>query len=162
MSLSWFKTQLPVIEEAQQHDLPELANIHSACFTHGWGTAELASLYGQIGVFFLAAWVGSTPQRRELVGFLAIRSVAGEAEVLTIAVHPRHRGRGIARKLMHDGIFRLYSERAEVLFLEVDEANTAAVTLYKKLGFKQVGVRKGYYSASEGSGTALVMRCELR
>lgn len=52
---------------------------------------------------------------------------------------------------------------AETMFLEVDNANTSAVGLYRKLGFKTVAERKAYYTARDGSkSTALVMRRDFR
>lgn len=63
---------------------------------------------------------------------------------------------------MEASLFRLYAERCSHLFLEVDAANEAALLLYRGLGFKEVGKRKGYYSESGGDGTALVMRIDLR
>lgn len=161
MSLWWSTQQEPVVEKVEKDELPALAKIHADCFAQNWGTAELTSMYEQKGVFFLAARVSGTLGKKIDLGFGVIRSVAGEAEVLTIAVSPKHQGRGVGRKLMNAAMFQLYSDRAEMLFLEVDDANTAAVALYKKLGFKQVGERKSYYAESEGSGTALVMRCDL-
>ena len=64
---------------------------------------------------------------------------------------------------MEEAIRRLYREGVAACFLEVDEANAAAVRLYRSLGFEVVGERKGYYQASQaGEGTALVMRVQLR
>ena len=52
---------------------------------------------------------------------------------------------------------------AETMFLEVDEGNNAALGLYRKLGFRKVAERKGYYAAGDGQkSTALVMRLDLR
>ncbi|MDD7909671.1 MULTISPECIES: ribosomal protein S18-alanine N-acetyltransferase [Pseudovibrio] len=162
MSLEWFKAPPPIIRKTTLQDLRSLADIHAQCFQPGWGRAELASLYEQKGVVFFTATPSGAFERRDPIGFLALRIVADEAEVLTIAVSPKYQGKGVGRKLMEDGLFHLYSERVEMLFLEVDDTNVSAVSLYKKLGFRQVGERKGYYSNSEGSGTALVMRCDLR
>lgn len=159
--MSWWTTaKLPVIEQAEKGELSNLARLHAECFKQNWGTAELTAMYEQKGVFVLTARTSGATGKADL-GFVVIRSVAGEAEVLTIAVSPKQQNKGIGRKLMEAAIFRLYSDRTEVLFLEVDDANHSALNLYKKLGFKQVGERKAYYASSEGGGTALVMRCDL-
>jgi ribosomal-protein-alanine N-acetyltransferase len=92
-----------------------------------------------------------------------VRTAADEAEVLTVAVRPGHRGRGYGRALMEEALRRLYRERIAACFLEVDEGNVAALALYKRLGFSEVGKRQGYYpSSGDGPGTALVMRLQLR
>ncbi|MTI17905.1 ribosomal-protein-alanine N-acetyltransferase [Rhodobacteraceae bacterium RKSG542] len=161
MITGWLKKSPFIVERAEEAELPLLANVHAECFAHEWGTSELSKMFEQrTNVFFVARYTGALSSR-DPIGFLILRSVAGEAEVLTIAVSPKSRGRGVGRALMETGIFHLYSERVESLFLEVDEDNTSAVSLYKSLGFTKVGERKSYYSASEGAGTALVMRCDL-
>ncbi|MEE4014103.1 ribosomal protein S18-alanine N-acetyltransferase [Roseibium sp. FZY0029] len=161
MSFWWFWTQPPVIEEALDEDLPKIADIHALSFKHKWNTDELARMKAHEGTLFLVARRASPYGTRAPLGFLIVRTAADEAEVITIAVHPRQRGRGIGKKLMEAGLFRLYGERCKHLFLEVDAANEPALLLYRALGFKEVGSRKGYYSDSGGDGTALVMRVDL-
>jgi len=162
MSFWWFWTQPPVVEEALDEDLPKIADIHAGSFKNKWNAEDLARMKAQEGTTILVARRASPYGTRAPLGFLILRKVADEAEVITIAVHPRQRGRGIGKKLMEAGLFRLYGERCSHLFLEVDAANEAALLLYRGLGFKEVGQRKGYYSAGEGDGTALVMRIDLR
>lgn len=162
MSFWWFLTAPPVVEAALDEDFAKLAAIHAQSFAHSWSTDELERLHRQAGVSIRVMRRASPLGTRNPLGFLIIRTVADEAEVLTIAVHPRYRGRGIGKKLMQSGLFDLYGERCASLFLEVDAANEPAVRLYKSLGFQQVGERKGYYRAGEGDGTALVMRADLR
>ncbi len=162
MSFWWFWTQPPVIEEALDEDLPKIADIHAQCFSHKWNSQEFARMKAQAGTIVMVARRASPYGTRAPLGFLVLRVAADEAEVITVAVHPRQRGRGIGKKLMEAGLFRLYADRCKHLFLEVDAANEAALLLYRSLGFKEVGKRKGYYSDSGGDGTALVMRTDLR
>ncbi|WP_422374266.1 ribosomal protein S18-alanine N-acetyltransferase [Roseibium sp.] len=162
MSFWWFWTQPPVIEEALDEDLPKVAEIHDASFRHNWNIEEFARMKAQSGTTILVARRASPYGTRAPLGFLILRTAADEAEVITIAVHPRQRGRGIGKQLMEAGLFRLYGERCKSLFLEVDAANESALLLYRGLGFKEVGQRKGYYGDSGGDGTALVMRVDLR
>lgn len=161
MSFWWFWHQPPVVEEALDEDLPKLAEIHAVCFSHAWAADELARMKAQDGTVFLVARRSSPYGTRAPLGFLIVRTAADEAEVITVAVHPRQRGRGIGKRLMEAGLFRLYGDRCKSLFLEVDSANEPALLLYRSLGFRQVGQRKGYYSDSGGDGTALVMRVDL-
>lgn len=162
MSFWWFWSAPPVVEPALDEDLPRLAEIHARSFSHPWDADELARLRGQRGASVLLARRTSPYGTRTPLGLLILRMAADEAEVLTLAVDPRHRGRGIGKRLMQEGMFRLYGDRCKSLFLEVDAANEAALLLYRSLGFQQVGERKGYYRASEAEGTALVMRVDLR
>ena len=161
MSFWWFWTKPPVVDDAQDEDLQKLADIHAASFASKWSAADLARMKMQKGTIILLARRSSPYGSQHPLGFLILRVAADEAEVLTIAVHPRQRGRGIGKKLMEAGLFRLYAERCKSLFLEVDASNEAAVLLYRSLGFQEVGQRKGYYSGSDGDGTALVMRVDV-
>ncbi|MXN66806.1 ribosomal protein S18-alanine N-acetyltransferase [Stappia sp. GBMRC 2046] len=161
MTFWWFWNQPPVVEEATVEDLDRLSEIHDMSFRQTWHTEELAALRAQAGVTILIARRASPYGTRKALGFVILRTAADEAEILTIAVDPAARGRGIARQLMRAALSRLYADRVKSIFLEVDAANEGAIALYKSLGMRQVGTRRGYYSASEGDGSALVMRLDL-
>ena len=83
---------------------------------------------------------------RDRSGFVLARLVAGEAEILTVAVARSHRRLGLGWLLMDAVLRDLHTRRADALFLEVDESNTPAITLYRRLGFRQVGRRPDYYA----------------
>jgi ribosomal-protein-alanine N-acetyltransferase len=152
-----------ILDEVGPTDADALVAIHGDAFARSWGADDFAALISEQTVFALALRRQRFFGRRRLVGFALVRSVAGEGEILTVAVAPSERGRGFGRLLMEDAIRRLYREGVAACFLEVDEANAAAVRLYRSLGFEVVGERKGYYQASDaGEGTALVMRVQLR
>ncbi|NVK35948.1 MAG: ribosomal protein S18-alanine N-acetyltransferase [Rhodobacteraceae bacterium] len=159
----WPKTKaVPfVVEEVQSSDFETLAEIHARSFEHGWDEIELERLTAQEGVFVLIIRQPNGAGKRLPVGFIMIRAVLDEAEILTIAVDPQVRGQGLAGKLLHQAMFRLYGDRCKELFLEVDASNDAAMKLYKSHGFRKVGERKGYYGSGDGDGTALVLRADL-
>ena len=95
-------------------------------------------------------------------GFVLARLAADEAEILTIAVQPSARGRGVGRALLLANFRQAANAGARTLFLEVDEDNRAALALYKRLGFVRVGERVGYYRKKDGGRTtAVVMRRAL-
>ena len=100
--------------------------------------------------------------RRRMAGFALIRIAADEAELLTIAVDPKWRGKGVGRALMDAAFADLMLSPARRMFLEVDEQNVPAIRLYKRLGFEAISTRKGYYPRPDGSAaTALVMARDL-
>src|SRR5262249_54803806 len=89
----------------------------------------------------------------EVLGFLVTReTVPGESEILNLAVHPSHRRRGIAKRLMQNAL----TSAQGMWFLEVRESNEGALRLYESLGFEQAGRRENYYSNPPES--AIVMR----
>jgi [ribosomal protein S18]-alanine N-acetyltransferase len=127
-----------------------LATLHHAAFTtpRPWSEAEIAGLMQGAGVFCL----GDTR------GFVMGRAIAGEAEVLTLAVAPDHRRQGVARGLMQAFAAHALQASAETAFLEVAADNVAAIALYLSLGYTQAGRRKGYFETPAGSRIdALVM-----
>jgi ribosomal-protein-alanine N-acetyltransferase len=84
----------------------------------------------------------------------------GEAHILNISVHPEEQGQGIGRKMMENLIEKAKWE-AETMFLEVRPSNPGAIALYQKLGFNEVGLRKGYYPAEHGREDAIMLALEL-
>ncbi len=90
----------------------------------------------------------------EVVGFAVYRIVAGEGELLNLAVDARWRKRGVATALLK----RMMTE-AELWHLEVRESNEKAIAVYERFGFERVGERRGYYRDGE---TALLYSCFSR
>jgi ribosomal-protein-alanine N-acetyltransferase len=161
--LAWAFPPPPiVIEPARPEDLGPLAEIHGRAFAHEWSETELAALVADPSVICLVAKRGNAFGTKRPFGFLLLRFAADEAEVLTIAVDPTRCGRGYGHMLMMAGIERLIRRDVAHLFLEVDEGNAPAVRLYQKIGFIEVGKRKGYYATANGRSTALVMRLDLK
>ena len=128
-------------------DLSPLAALHAACFADGWSTGAIAALLATPGAYAF----------RSQDGFILARCAGGEAEILTLAVAPQARGRGLGRALLEAAIGRASEQAAQAMFLEVGADNPYALALYAGLGFAKVGTRKNYY----GSGDALVLRLPL-
>ncbi|PSJ58070.1 ribosomal protein S18-alanine N-acetyltransferase [Kumtagia ephedrae] len=143
-------------------DLAALAAIHREDFARPWSEEEFHGLLTQDTVFgFTVREVGHGQEAP--AGFVLARLVAGEGEILTVAVARASRRQGLGWQLMDAVLRDLHARRAEALFLEVDESNAAALALYRRLGFLQVGRRANYYANARGpAGGALVMRRDLR
>jgi [ribosomal protein S18]-alanine N-acetyltransferase len=143
----------PQIAEISARDAAALAAIHAASFRRGWSEEEFARLIADRAVLGDRAAVGRT-----LTGFIISRLTVDEAEILSVAIAPSHRGRGLARPLLQQHMRRLAGVGARTVFLEVGEGNVPAERLYRRAGFYEVGRRAGYY---DGGGTALVLRRDL-
>jgi ribosomal-protein-alanine acetyltransferase len=81
-----------------------------------------------------------------ILGFAMYRVVAGEGELLNLAVDSSARRTGVARALLQEMM-----QQAEIWHLEVRESNLAAIALYDSLGYQKVGRRSGYYSDGEAA-----------
>ena len=90
-------------------------------------------------------------------GFALGRAVAGEAELITIAVDPSARRRGLGRALLAAFEARARVLAAETAFLEVAEDNAAALGLYRATGWTETGRRSGYYKRTTGPVDAVTM-----
>jgi ribosomal-protein-alanine N-acetyltransferase len=146
------------IEPGQARDAGELARIHATGFYRGWPEGEFASFLSEPGT---PVYIACDAKRR-IAGFAVIRIAADEAELLTIAVDPKWRGKRIGQALLRAAFDDLLLSPARRMFLEVSEDNQAAIRLYQGQGFKTVSQRKGYYPKPDGSAaTALVMARDL-
>ncbi|HWQ85473.1 GNAT family N-acetyltransferase [Brevundimonas sp.] len=118
-----------------------LAALHAGAFDAPWDAAAFETLLGQAGVF-----LAETPD-----GFILMRTVADEAEILTLAVRPAARRRGVGAELVARGVAGAAARGAARVFLEVAEDNAAARALYARAGFVEAGRRPRYYARADGS-----------
>ena len=138
------------------HDTAVCSALHRACFENGWTVAMMDGVFALPALTALLAFEDDVP-----AGMMLYTRVADEAEIVTICVHENYRGRGMAADLMNDAFSRLRTEKARAFFLEVAVDNTAALALYRRFGFEQTGVRKGYYRRKNGVVDALTMRAAI-
>jgi [ribosomal protein S18]-alanine N-acetyltransferase len=152
-----FARSEPVLSEAGPRDAHAIAALHGASFHRGWSDGEIERLLIDANVLAHRAMMG-----RSLAGFILSRLVAGEAEILSVAVAPARRGKGLSRSLLDLHLRRLAGLGAHTVFLEVGEDNAPARQLYGRAGFREVGRRESYYQDQPGKSTAaLVLRRDL-
>jgi ribosomal-protein-alanine N-acetyltransferase len=151
-----FARRKPTISEAQPSDAASLAALHAASFHRGWSEDEFERLLIDRAVVTHRIMLG-----RSLAGFIMSRIIAGEAEILSIAVASARRGKGLAGQLLSQHLRQLAMLGTRKVFLEVNEDNAPARRLYRRAGFEAVGRREGYYPAAGRSAAALVLRCQL-
>lgn len=137
-----------------------LSALHTTSFSKPWNSSAFTTLLQQPGV---KGWIYENPTPS---GFILVRAVAEEAEILTFAVSPKDRRREIGKLLLNTACSTLREAGISFLFLEVSTENLAALALYRKLGFAQVGKRAAYYDEDTGGGAqtssdAIVMRLDI-
>jgi ribosomal-protein-alanine N-acetyltransferase len=146
-----------VLSEAAGRDAAAIAALHAASFRRGWSQQEIEELLLDRHVVVHHATASG-----KLLGFVMSRLVENEAEILSVAVAARQRGRGLAGKLLTLHLRRLAGLGARAVFLEVDEHNKAAIRLYDRAGFREVSRRPNYYPGAGGKvEAALVLRRDL-
>jgi [ribosomal protein S18]-alanine N-acetyltransferase len=143
----------PSYSEARPVDAAAIAALHEASFQRGWSEDEVYRLLIEKNVVAHRVMSGRT-----MIGFILSRLATGEAEILSIAIAPRQRGRAFARPLLDLNLRRLAGLGARTVFLEVDENNRPARALYRRAGFADVGRRNSYY---QSGAAALVLRRDL-
>ena len=128
-----------------------LAAIHAAAFPprEAWGEDAIALQLALPGAFGLVDERG---------GMLLGRVAADEAEVLTLAVAPSVRRQGLATALLRAARAQVSACGGHAMFLEVAAGNAAALALYRREGFVEVGRRRRYYA---DASDALVLRADL-
>jgi ribosomal-protein-alanine N-acetyltransferase len=141
-----------MIRSAVQGDAAGIAVVEAAGASGPWPEAEIRRTLDQVTSQALVAEVDGT-----IVGHILGRLVGGEAEVLTIAVMPGHRRRGIGGRLLRTCLAHWKQASAEAAFLEVRADNGGAIAMYAAAGWRPNGTRPGYYR----DGTdALCMRLD--
>lgn len=139
----------------QADDAEEVAELETLCFSTPWTADQFKQALEQ-DTFYLwgiradeAAQDASCQdigmEKKNILAYLAVYCVAGELEVLNIAVHPKRRRHGLGRLLLGTVLQKSIAMGIERALLEVRRTNTPAIGLYEALGFEALGIRTHYY-----------------
>ncbi len=143
-----------MIVKMDEHHVRQIAELEKICFNDPWSENSIASeLNNKLSLWYVAV------EEEQVVGYVGSQTVLGETDMMNIAVHPDYRKHGIATELIETLIQGLIERNSHSLMLEVRDSNEAAKTLYQKLGFDEVGVRKNYYRNPREN--ALILRKEF-
>jgi [ribosomal protein S18]-alanine N-acetyltransferase len=134
-----------------------LAVLHRACFPDDpWEAGALSRIMALSGGFGWLAWEEDEP-----AGFILIRDLGNECEILSFGVTPRWRRLGVGKTLLQTAIDEAGHRRLPSIVLEVAVDNDPAIELYNAVGFGVVGRRARYYWRPDGRADALVLRLAL-
>ncbi|ATP11862.1 ribosomal-protein-alanine acetyltransferase [Bartonella henselae] len=137
-------------------DSVPLYQIHQHCFVPAWEKKTFDHFLTDQSIFGYKASLIGRPD--EILGFCLCRLILDEAEIITIAVHPHCRRQGIGTLLIDSTLRHLHHERALKLFLEVEETNLSALSLYKGFEFQKIAKRFAYYQSKNSRTDAIIMQ----
>jgi len=120
--------------------IPEIAELERRCFSQPWTVAALTEELSNPQARFLAAVQGG------VIGYIGVQEICGEAYITNVAVAEESRRMGVADALLKSAEDGAAKRGCAFITLEVRAGNHAAISLYKKRGYEQTGVRKRFYS----------------
>lgn len=136
---------------------PAIAELHKLSFDEAWSVftvRQVLAMPGAFGILAVADGFQGSTEDGGLLGFALGRSAGGECELLSLAVAPAERSRGIGTALLSAALERARRDGVGRMFLEVAEDNAVAQHLYQRYGFRPVGRRPRYYRRPRGEAMA--------
>jgi len=147
-----------VLRPMRRDDLRAVLEIEKRVFPRPWSRALFDRELRNPRARMVVAVPAAEEEEPAVLGYSSSWVVADEAHLLNLAVHPRYQGAGIGRCLLEAVIDDSRQRGARVVFLEVRAGNIVARRLYRRLGFRDLGVRRGYYGPGQD---AIVMELRL-
>jgi ribosomal-protein-alanine N-acetyltransferase len=144
-----------VLRPMRRADLKTVIAIEQSAYEFPWEPLTFRDCFN-VGY---NCWIGEKAGQILAYGICSVG--AGESHVLNLCVAPQIQGQGFGRIMLEKLMEVARQHRAESMFLEVRPSNHAAIRLYHKMGFNEIGTRKDYYPTRKGREDALVMACVL-
>lgn len=144
------------ITDASAEYVSQICEIENAAFSDPWSYSSILSAVNDPLCRFILALDEDSD---ELFGYAIMRTLFEEGEVLSVAVRPDLRRKGIGRRMMKTLMCDASSRGVTKMFLEVRQSNEAARSMYTSLGFLPIGLRRGYYAKPRED--AVIMRASL-
>ena len=136
-----------IFRKALPADAPIIVELEAAAFAErSWGANGVVTGMELIGAHTLLALANNS---QKPLGFVMYRLIGPDAELLSIGVDPGVQRHGIGAALLRNLCQTARQEGIGQLFLEVRASNNAAISLYERQGFVEIGRRKAYYKDGE-------------
>lgn len=131
-----------LIRRMEHKDIPQIRAIEQVVFSDPWSEESfIKAIKDKMDIYLIAE-----NERGSILGYCGLWGVAGEGQITNVAVHPDYRRLGVAWEMLTSLIHNGRKAKLTEFTLEVRVSNHAAIKLYEKLGFKNVGIRKNFYS----------------
>ncbi len=141
------------IRNATIDDIQAILELEQGFGVDAWTHDQFASELTNPYAYYRVAHDGPS-----IIGYCGALLLCDQADIQTLLVKPQYRRMGVATALLHDVIDHLKDEKVSEVFLEVSATNSAAIKLYTKLNFKNIGIRRNYYKTGDD---AVIMRKEM-
>ncbi|MBC7349051.1 MAG: ribosomal protein S18-alanine N-acetyltransferase [Candidatus Aminicenantes bacterium] len=128
----------------REEDLPEVVAIENLCFPNPWSRETFLGEIQNRAISFPLVVVHR--ERKKIAGYVIFWQIGDEAQINNVAIHPDFQGQGLGELAIRYVLDRLKENGVRFVSLEVRVSNHRALSLYRKLGFSILGVRKEYYS----------------
>lgn len=129
-----------IICDMQEKHIGQVAELEKICFSEPWSEKSLFETLKSDNTHFFVA-----ESNNKVLGYIGIYNVCGEGNITDFAVFPKYRKSGIGSAIIQYAIDKC-KDSMDFLTLEVRENNNNAISLYSKMGFEIVGIRKSFYS----------------
>jgi len=131
------------LRRMKEDDLDSVLEIEHLSFPHPW---RLSTFIGELDNYPISIpFVILHRPNERLMGYIILWFIHEEVQISNFALHPDFRRLGIGEAVLHEILDKVVKEGAREIFLEVRPSNHIARSLYEKLGFQILGIRKNYY-----------------
>ena len=146
------------IRMMEARDIPIVSEIAREVMSYPWSKNIFSECFKED----YQAWVMADGQlANNVLGFAVVLSQLGECQLLNVSVRASRQREGVGKQLMSHIIDYALGEKLSRIFLEIRQSNTVALSLYRSMGFCQVGIRKAYYPSASGREDAYLLRMNL-
>jgi ribosomal-protein-alanine acetyltransferase len=146
---------LLVLRQMLMTDVERVMEIERRIQPHPWTHGNFTDALG-------SGYIGKVAELDgEMVGYAVLMPAMDEAHLLTLGIAAESQRKGLGKELLQNMMNLARGIGMRRIILEVRPSNAAAVALYRKGGFREIGMRRGYYAAGTGREDAIVMELEL-
>jgi [ribosomal protein S18]-alanine N-acetyltransferase len=145
----------PVLREMSTADVDAVLRIEQQVHAYPWTRGNFSDALGSGYLCKVYESDGG------MLGYFVMMAAVDEAQLLDLSIAAEHQRRGLGRALLAEAMKIAHGMGMRRMLLEVRPSNVAALGLYSDAGFREIGLRRGYYQAGEGREDAIVMEREL-
>ncbi len=143
-----------VVRPMREDDVDAVVAIETEAFSSPWQRDTFLELIGRPNLELLVMEHRSSG----IVGYAVLWCIMDQGELANLAVIPSMRGRGLGTQLLGSVVDVARRRGVETMYLEVRDSNARALDLYRRFGFSQVGLRRGYYDRPKEDARILMTK----
>ena len=149
-----------LIRRMTKADIEQAVQIETACFSLPWSAQSFCDSISRDDTLFLVCEMSGIDGDGKIAGYIGMYESFDEGSITNVAVLPEYRKQGIGNCLVKVMKEQAQSDGIETIFLEVRVSNIPAISLYEKMGFEKLGIRKNFYE--HPTEDAYIMSCRLK